>query len=290
MNVSDVLATTMASLRGRGLGLVGIWLGFVVLGIVFVIAAMATVGGSMIAAMGAGAAMVGNVDQIAGGLGLGMIGMVAVFYLLYLMIYMAQGLAMAHYASPLVDGDLGASFGTGFRGAPTMLGVMILFLIAYFIAAMILAVLGALFAMVGKAAVILYALIVAPAAIYLMCRLCIIMPVVAVDGIRNPVTAIARTWKLTNGNALAIFLSLLAYIVAAIVIFGGMVAAFATTIEGYQESMMMGAAEGLGSLIGFFIALAVAGLVFAAAGAALISAIHSKLSDMGATKLSETFG
>ena len=290
MNVSDVLATTMESLRSRGLGLVGIWLGFFVLVIVFGLLAMIAVGGSMFAAAGMGAAMGGDVDQVAGGMGLGMIGMLAVFYLLYILIYMAQGLAMAHFASPLVDSDIGASFATGFRGSLTMLGVVILLGLAYFVIALLFGIVGALFAMLGEAAVILYALILVPAAIYVMCRICIIMPVVAVDGIRNPVTAIARTWNLTAGKVLAIFLSLLAYIIAAVIVFGGLFLAFFGSMQSYQESAMMGGETGVGSMIGFFLGVAVVGLAFAAAGAALVSAIHSKLSDMGTATLSETFG
>lgn len=290
MNVSDVLGTTMASLRDRGLGLVGIWLAFFVLTIVFGFVFMAVLGGSIFAAAGMGAAMGGDSSALTAGMGLGMIGMFAVFYLLYILIYMAQGLAMSHYASPLVDGDVGASFGVGFRGSVTMLGVAILFIIAYFVVAMILAVVGALFAMLGDAAIALYAIILIPAAIYLLCRICIIMPVVAVDGVRNPVTAIARTWRLTSGKAFAIFLSMLAYLVAAIVVFGGLFAAFFGTMQSYQDAVISGATPAFGSLIAFFLAFAVVGLAFAAAGAALVSAIHSKLSDMGTETLSETFG
>lgn len=290
MNVSDVLGTTMASLRDRGLGLVGIWLAFFVLTIVFGFVFMAVLGGSIFAAAGMGAAMGGDSSALTAGMGLGMIGMFAVFYLLYILIYMAQGLAMSHYASPLVDGDVGASFGVGFRGSVTMLGVAILFIIAYFVVAMILAVVGALFAMLGDAAIALYALILIPAAIYLLCRICIILPVVAVDGVRNPVTVIARTWRLTSGKAFAIFLSMLAYLIAAIVVFGGLFAAFFGTMQSYQDAVISGATPAFGSLIGFFLAFAAVGLAFAAAGAALVSAIHSKLSDMGTESLSETFG
>jgi hypothetical protein len=286
MNVSDVLATTMESLRSRGLGLVGIWLGFFVLSIVLGFVVTMAMGGSMLAAAGLG--MSG--DNFGAGMGLGMIGFLALSYLLYILFYMAQGLTMAHYASPLIASDIEASFGAGIRGSLTMLGVVILLGIASIIVAVLFGILGAVFAMLGDAAAILYALILIPAAFYLMCRLCIIMPVVAVDGVRNPVTAIARTWNLTSGKVMAIFLSLLAYIIAAVVVFGGLFAAFFGTMQSYQESVMMGSEPGFGSLIGFFVSFAVVGLAFAAAGAALVSAIHSKLSDMGTKNLSETFG
>lgn len=290
MNVSDVLGTTMASLRDRGLGLVGIWLAFVVLAIVFVLVAMVVVGGSLFAAAGMGAAMGDGADQFAGGLGIGMIAMMVVFYILYFLIYMAQGLAMAYHASPLVEGNVGTSFGVGFRGAVTMLGVTILFAVAYFLAALVFGVVGALMATLGEAAVVLYALVLVPAGIYLMCRFCIIMAVVAVDGVRNPVTAIARSWNLTGGNVLAIFLSLLAFMIAGIVVFGGLFYAFFGSMQSYQEAALMGGEPNVGSLIGFFLAFAIAGLGFAAASAALFSAIHSRLSDTGAVSLEQTFG
>lgn len=286
MNVSDVLSTTMASLRSRGLGLAGIWLAFTVLLIVAMMAMGVVLG---VGAMAAGG--MGLQEQGFGtGMGFGMLAGLAVFYVVYILIYMAQALAMAYYASPLVEGDVGASFGVGFRGSITMLGVVILLGLAYFVIAILAGLLGAGLAMLGEAAAVVYVLVLAPAAIYLMCRLCILMPVVAVDGVRNPVTAISRTWNLTGGKVLSIFLSLLAYIVAAIVIFGAMFAAFFGSIESYQQSALAGAAPDFGAMIGFLVAFMVVGLVFAAAGAALVSAVHSKLSDMGTETLSETFG
>lgn len=286
MSVSDVLATAMASLRSRGLGLVGIWLAFFVMMIVFFFAAFAVIGGSILAASQIGL----SGDNMGAGAGLGMILFVILFYVAYLMIYMAQGLAMSHYASPLVSADVGGSIVTGFKGALTMLGAVLLFVVAYFVIALLLMAVAALFSLLGKAGSAIFGIAVISAALYVMCRLSILMPVVAVDGVRNPVTAIARTWRLTGGNALAIFLSLLAYIIAAVVIVGGVFYAYFGTLTSMEQSAAMGAEPAVGAMIGMVLIFAFVGLVFAAAGAALVSAIHSKLSDLGTASLDQTFG
>ena len=240
MGVSDVLATTMAILRNRGIGLVGIWLAFLVLVIILGAVAFGVIGAGALAAGGMG--MSG--DGLGAGLGLGMLGAMLVFYLAYILIYMAQSLAMAHYASPLVEPDIGTSFSAGFRGALTMVGVTVLLLIVYFAVALVMGLASAALSSVGDLLGAGFAILILPVAIYLMCRLSILLPVVAVDGVRNPVTAIGRTWALTRGNALAIFLSLLAFVVVAIVVFGVMFVFFAGSMQGLESSMATGAGPG----------------------------------------------
>lgn len=286
MSVSDVLATTMESLRKRGLGLVGIWLVFFALLMMFGFAVFAVIGGSIFAAAQSG--MTGQ--NLGPGFGLGMFGVLALVYVGYILIYVAQGLAMSHYASPLVPADIGGSITTGFKGSLTMLGAVILMGIAYFVIALLLALVAAALSLLGKAGTAIFAIALIPAAIYVMCRLCILMPVVAVDGVRNPVAAIARTWNLSGGNVLAIFLSLLAYIIAAVVIFGGMFYAYFGTMMTMEQSVAAGTQPAIGGMLGLMALFVAVSLLFAATGAALVSAIHSKLSDMGTENLSDTFG
>lgn len=286
MGVSDVLATTVAMLRSRGIGMIGIWLAFLVLVIILGAVAFGVIGAGALAAGGLGV----SGEGLGAGLGFGMLGVMLVFYLAYILIYMAQSLAMAHYASPLVEPDMGTSFSVGFRGALTMLGVTVLLLIVYFAVAMVMGLAGAALSSVGDLVGAGFAILMLPVAIYLMCRLSILLPVVAVDGVRNPVTAIGRTWALTRGNALAIFLSLLAFLVAAVAVFGVMFVFFAGSMQSLESSMAGGSGAALGGMLGMLLVLILVGLVFAAAGAALMSAIHSKLSDRGTESLSRTFG
>ncbi len=284
MSVSDVLSTTLAMLRARGIGLVAIWLGFVVL--------LMMLGAAFFAMAGGGALLAGALGggEFGAGTGIGFLAMIFVFYLAYILIYMAQSLAMAQYASPLVQAEIGAAFGIGFRKSPTMLGVVILLLLLYFVVAMIMTLIAAALGAVADVLGVVFALAMIPAAIYVMCRLSVLLPVVAVDGVGNPITAISRSWRLTSGNVLAIFLALLVFIIAAVVVFGAILVAFTGSVQGLESSFAAGAASGAGSVLAMVAIFVAVGLLFAAAGAALMSAIHSKLSDMGTEVLAETFG
>lgn len=284
MSVSDVLSTTLAMLRSRGIGLVAIWLGFIVLIVLLAAVFFGVAGGGALLASGIGGGGLGA------GAGLGFLVVVVAFYFVYILVYMAQSLAMAHYASPLVQADIGASFGVGFRRSLTMLGLVMLLLVLYFVAAMVFAMVAAALGSLADVLGVVLGLAMIPVGIYFLCRLSILLPVVAVDGVGNPASAISRSWRLTSGNVLAIFLALLAYIVAAVVVFGAILAIFTGSTQGLQSSLATGGGPGFGAMAGMVIIFAVVGLVFAAAGAALMSAIHSKLSDMGAETLAETFG
>ena len=54
--------------------------------------------------------------------------------------------------------------------------------------------------------------------IYLACRFVIIVPVIAVDGERNPINAMRRSWALTQANIVQIFIVMLVVAVAAIIL------------------------------------------------------------------------
>ena len=288
MEIGGVFSTMFETLRTRMLGLIGIWLAFFVLQIVAMFGFASAIG---FGAMAAGA--MSGVESGTGllGLGAGMFGMFLLFYLVYFAIYFAQILAMAHYASPLVSQDIGASFGVGFRGILTMFGVLILFIVTYFAVGIVFAIVVAILAAaLGEVATVILLFLMVPAIIYLMCRLVMLPPVVAVDGVKNPVTALTRTWKLSRGHVLTIFLSLLGFGILAVLVFGAMLAGFYGTITGMEETMMMGDGPPVGTIVTMVLMFSIVSLIFAAAGAALFSAMHSKVSDLGTENLTETFG
>ena len=291
MELGSVISTTVETLKSRLVGLIGIWLAFFVLQIVFMLIFFSVVG---LGGLAAGAAMGGLDDPSSAGalgLGMGMIGGLFLFYLLYIAIYCAQNLSMAHYASPLVSQDIGESFGVGFRGMLTMLGVFVLFIVAYIAVVIVFGILGAILgAILGEAAALVLGLIAMPAIIYLACRLILIWPVVAVDGIKNPVTAISRTWYLSGGNVLTIFLGMVVYAIAAIIVFGIAIMGFFGVIEGFQQAALAGEGPPMGGIVAMVLVFGLLGLAFGAAGSALFSAMHSKITDTGTENLSETFG
>jgi len=118
------------------------------------------------------------------------------------------------------------------------------------------------------------------AMLYIAVKLMLVLPVIAIDKVSNPLSAIARSWRLTKGNSLRLFLFflllLIVYIVISIVI--GMIVA------------------ALGLALGADTALLVNGIISGVLGAALtvvlvavIAAIHRQLSGPSAAAVSETF-
>ncbi len=72
---------------------------------------------------------------------------------------------------------------------------------------------GALAALTGLVAVLVVAFVVAAAvAVFVAIRMSMVAPVIAVEGVRNPITALVRSWQLTAGNVgrIALFYLLIA--------------------------------------------------------------------------------
>lgn len=97
-----------------------------------------------------------------------------------------------------------------------------------YLAAQLLAVIGAMLAIglpigvisaMGGAAVATLAVFVALVLIvYVLVKLALIAPVIAIDGLRNPFAAIARSWQLTKGNSLRIFIFIALLLVVIVII------------------------------------------------------------------------
>jgi hypothetical protein len=117
-------------------------------------------------------------------------------------------------------------------------------------------------------------------AFYAMIKLMLVLAVIAIDKVSNPLAAIGRSWQLTKGNSLRLFLFFLLLIVVYVVI-----------------SMVVGMIVGaLVLALGTETALLVNGVISGVLGAvltvvlvAVIAAIHRQLSGPSAAAVSETF-
>jgi hypothetical protein len=114
---------------------------------------------------------------------------------------------------------VGEAIGSGFKGFPTYFAAQILF---GFGAAVIGGLLvGAVAAVLPPLAVVLTLLLIVFIA-FAALRIILVAPIVAVEGERNPVTALRRSWNLTSGNfwRILVFLALvtLLFLVAMAVI------------------------------------------------------------------------
>jgi hypothetical protein len=112
-------------------------------------------------------------------------------------------------------------------------------------------------------------------------RLILVAPVIAVEGVRNPLTAMLRSWHLTKGNFWRLFafviliLILFAVIVGIIMMVVGLILALATAGE-TQRILAAVASSALGAV----------GVVYFAG---VIAAVHRQLAGPAAADLSATF-
>src|SRR5690606_8987105 len=162
-------------------------------------------------AIGVGAAGMASIatmtDSGAFAVGAGMVLVGVLFYLGYLLVAMAQYASLMLMASPLSRPPFGQAMGDGFRAAPALLLLLLVLLLVYFAAALVIGVVGGVLSAAGEWGSALLLLILVPALIWLGCRMSLLFAVVAVDKVRNPFAAIARSWQLTRGHALTIFLA-----------------------------------------------------------------------------------
>lgn len=130
----------------------------------------------------------------------------------------------------------------------------------------------AVVALVGVALVV--------AALYVLVKFTLIAPVIAQDGIRNPIKAMQRSWQLTKGNSLRIaaFLFLLLFtigIIAALV--GGIIQLVFSAVGGEIATIGNGVVNaGINALVG---------VIFMA----VYAAIHRQLSGQSPEGLAATF-
>lgn len=282
-----ILSRMFAMVRQRLGALVGLWLVYTVA----VFGVGIVLSGVMGAGMIAGGGLLDGADPSGGGLmamGAGMIVMMVVMYLVYLLIYLASYASLAHMASPLVQSDFGLSLTAGLRAALPLLGSTVLLGIGYLVVFGLFGVLAALGGQGGGGALgVVLVLLILPVALYLGSRLSILFAIASVEGVRNPITIIARSWHLTGGRVLSILGAVLVYIVVAIILFLlAFVPAFGVvglTGGGSPEA-------GIGVVIYTIFAMLAVLVLVTITGAALQSAIHASVSDATGERFADTFG
>jgi membrane-anchored glycerophosphoryl diester phosphodiesterase (GDPDase) len=287
MEIGRVFSTSFAMLRQRFWPLLGMWAVFFVIQIVAMFVLILGVAGMGLAGSAGLSAGIDDPAALAS-LGVGMIIVLIAFYAAYIVLILAQQAAMVTLASPLEEPSFGGALSRGFKSALPFLGITVLMLLGYF------AVLMAFAAVTGGASLAgdtagglaggLLALLFLPVLIYLACRFSVLVGVVAVDQVFNPITAIRRSWSVTGGKVLAIFLALLGFI------------AISAAIIGLPFMLMFGAAATSGpdsvasagvaaSLLLFFPLI----IIYTLFASAFSSALHAVVTGGGAERLEEVF-
>lgn len=273
--VSRIFAETWAILKSRLGPLLGLW------GAYFAaqIALFVILGGMM------GASMMGAASAGFSGMGGGSIALIFLLYVAYFLLALAQIGSLTAMASPLRQVSFGEALNIGIRSAVPLLGVLVVLMVAYFVCALVVGGVIGLLSSLGSAAPALALILVIPAVLYLMCRLCLIYAVVAVDRVGNPITAVSRTWILTRDNVLPIFGVMVVFVVAMVIVGGLLLAPMISSFG----SVASGGVPNFGSMGFSFIGLFLMSIAISIASSALFAVIHGQLSDSSAVTSSEVF-
>lgn len=170
------------------------------------------------------------------------------------------------------------------RSLPTLIGAVVLFVVGYIAVAAIFSLLaGGLVAATGSTAIGAIPILGLIAFIfYFVVKLSLTLPVVVIERVMNPVTALARSWQLTKGNSVRLFLFYLlltiAYIVIAVVFTLAVMAPLALVGDIGKAGLVI--AGLLSGIIG-----AITGVLFAA----ILASIHRQLAGPSTESVSSTF-
>jgi hypothetical protein len=173
---------------------------------------------------------------------------------------------------------VGEALGKGIRSIPSYIAAQLLSALAAGLALGLPFGVVAAFAPPPVAAVVALLLIVA--ILYAAIKFSLIAPVIAIDEERNPIAAIARSWRLTKGNSLRIF-AFFVLLFVVIVIIGALVQGILTLI--------LSAAGGEVARIGIAAVSALVNAMMTVIFLVVLAAIHRQLAGGAPERLSQTF-
>jgi hypothetical protein len=281
-SISKAFSDATRSVTERMGAQIAVWGVFFAIQIGAFIVFAVMMGGSAMALAGAGA---GGGAEMMAGLGGGMILFMIVFYLAILAIAVAAQAAQVTVASHLRKPSVGDAVNNGFRSALPLFGAMVLLLIAYFAIALVVGlIVGIAAGATGSSAVsmLVFALVGAALA-YVVTKISMLVPVVALDGERNPINAISKSWNMTNGKVLPVLGTYLVFVVAMVVVLGAVVAVIAMTAMGG------GAMPGFGTMALMFVLYIIALVGITIYASSLTAAVHQQLSGRSVEDASKTF-
>ncbi len=208
------------------------------------------------------------------------VGFALVSFILQSLGYLAMLALLTDRARPTV----GEALGSAIRALPAVIGAALLFFAGYFLAVVVFAMLAAGLGSVGGlgALVAVLVLLFVAAMVYSMVKLSLILPVIVIDNVHNPVAALVRSWRLTKGNSLRLFVFylLLSVVYLVVVMVIGMISMALVALFAGQGKVSL--------LIGGL----VSGVIGAAASVlltAILAAIHRQLAGPSPEAIGATF-
>lgn len=140
--------------------------------------------------------------------------------------------------------------------------------------------LGLIAAAGSPATTVLAGIVLVVIGFYVLIKFSLIAPVIAIDGLRNPIAALTRSWRLTKGNSFRIALFLLLLFVTI-----GVISALVTGIIG----LLLSALGSELATIGLGVMNAAVNTALAIVFLVVLAAIHRQLAGQSAEGLAATF-
>lgn len=219
-------------------------------------------------------------ERIMAGMTGPVVGFGIVSFLLQSLGYLALLALLTDRARPTV----GQALGIAIRALPTVVGAALLFFAGYLGVVLVLVMFaaaassatgpGAIAAMVG--------LLMIAGVIYAMVKISLALPVIVIERVSNPVTALARSWRLTKGNSFRLFFF---YLLLAVVYF---VVVMVVGVATMGAAVLIAGQGKLATLVGGLVS-AIVGAVASALLAAVLAAIHRQLAGASPDVLGSTF-
>lgn len=183
---------------------------------------------------------------------------------------------------------VGEAIGVGFASGLSLLGATLLYLIGLIVVILILSVgIAAMISNLGFAASFIGALAMFALFAYITIKFSLTMPVIVHDGVRNPITALVRSWRLSRGNSFRLFAIFLIMAIAyyALVI-AVMQLAFRPLLNGDPTSFAPGLTP---AMIALTVGMGIVGAAFAAYLVGVITSAYDQLVGPQTETLADAF-
>lgn len=196
-----------------------------------------------------------------------------------LLVLIIQGIGMLAVLALLTERSrptVGEAIGHGAKGLVTYIAAQVLQSL------LIVLVVAIPFAIAASGAVLIGAavsLVAVVASVYLMVKFSLTSPVIAIDRVMNPISALQRSWALTKGNSVRLFLFYVLLLIAALVlsIVIGLIVGLVAAVAGDGAIIVSGVFNALLNMIFVVVVLGV------------LAAVHRQLAGPSAATVSETF-
>lgn len=183
---------------------------------------------------------------------------------------------------------VGEAIGSAITSLPTLIAAIIISFLGFFLATTLVFGLVAILAAAAPPIGFVLALLASGVMVYIPVKLSLTMPVIVIERVGNPVSALARSWRLTKGNSLRLFgfyvLLLIGYVVASLVavsVLGVLLGVGQFT----SDSLVPGSA----ALIAMGLISGLIGAAVSVLFSAILASIHRQLAGPSTGAIAETF-